>query len=610
VLTVDVVSLRESFGNCSDAEILAGCHYWDKSITTLDQAQEWIWTLVWWLLNTDQYLEAMTVLWSQEFWDRRPKSLQRMMDAYFREDLLVVIGGASVGKSYGLIGILLADFLRDCEFTAIRILSTTGGHALVNTFANLQRFYEKCLVPMPGFQKQGQIGLNTFDAHAGILVLATPDGSTKNQLQGFHNIRRDVEHPVFGLESRTRVFCDEAENHPHGTWEGIRNVKSNVDGFGGTKIIFAANPDDSLSQLGILAEPACGFDALDIDLHFEWPAGKSNFYILRIDPAYTENILANKNIIPGMMKVEAYREYLRGEGKDKSYYKYGRGFYFLGNTDDELIPRSWLAEFWGELWFVPNSEARGAGIDLAFSLKGDKAIMVTYRAGMAWGWTPEFGKEVTRFEEPRYAVQIDQCFTLKKVPPLAMYDQIKKLCVSNGLDMEWVAMDATGLGYSFVPMFPERGDNVMPIDWSGAATDKKIMDNDEYTCEQLFDGIVAEMYYGFGYWAVSGHVKCSPHMMDRLDLMEQLCGRRRKPSTRKSATGRSMMRLEQKSDFKNRAGISPDLADASVMAVQCARVKGPERARLSKRTGKIWTPKVDAVLQLDHIKTIDFSKED
>ena len=308
------------------------------------------------------------------------------------------------------------------------------------------------------------------------------------------------------------------------------------------------------------------------------------------------------------MKPEAYQGYCRYGGRDKAYYKFGRGFYFLGQTEDELIPRSWLSEFWGEFKFVPNTEARGAGVDLAFSLKGDKAILFTYRAGMAWGWRPEHSSDLIRFSTPRYAVQLDQAFSLRKLPPLAMYDQIMKLCRENALDMDWVAMDSSGLGYSFVPMFPERGQKVMAVDWSQAATHTKVMESDTYFADEVFDGLVSEMFFSFAFWAVSGYVKCSPYLMDRGEFETQLLGRRRKPSSRKGPTGRPMMRLEQKADYKTRFGVSPDIADAAVLCLHRARMKGPERARLSKRPGTVWTPKVAAYENFDATKTINWTE--
>lgn len=607
MLTLDIDALTESFKKSTPAEILTACHYWSPAIMSLESAYEWLWTITWWLLNTGQYLKAAQVLWSALMFDCRPRSVKRIFAELEKHDLVIIYGGASQSKSYACQAWCLLQWLVDCEATSIRIMSTTGGHAYENTYSSLRRFYDSSRLPMPGLTRADYIAMSTTDLHASILVIPTSEGETRTLLQGWHPVRREVAHPVFGADSRLRLFIDEGEEHPKSTFEGVENVKASM-GDGRVKIIFAANPKDPMSSLGQLAEPAGGYGSLDIDESFAWE-GDKGFFVMRLDPALSENVQENRIVFPSMLTPTAYREYCRYQ--DRAYYAFGRGFPPPTGAEDSVVPRTWLSQMYGDLKFYPGVVTVG-GIDLAFSIKGDRPVFCVGRYGRAFGWTQEGrGTEIIRFDKPKYCVQIDQFRLLEKHEgTIEMFNHIRKVGKEHGIsDWSWVGIDASGIGYGVANTFGSYGINILKLYWGEKAPHIKVLASDEHYADELYDGLPAAQYFTFAYLVQPGmdYIKVNPHITDRAELEKQICGRQRKRSGRIGSSGIPLQRLEDKESYKKRmGGESPDHADSAAMCVWAGISKGPEKAGLVAAR-RPFTPKPD--MDFDSLKPIEFSKD-
>jgi hypothetical protein len=385
LLTINVEELVESFGESTPEEILAACQYWNPQITGIEEAYYWCWSIFFYLAYTGQFCRAAHLLWSQMLFDSRPEVVRWIFETLEKENLVIILGGAAQSKSYSTQAWCLMQWLMDPSYTSVRIMGITAGAALATTFSNLQRFYSASRLPMPGISRQGFIGMSLTDLHASITVLATHEGQEKNLLQGWHPIRREVEHPVFGIESRLRLFVDEGSKHPFGTYHGVDNVRSGVNEKGSVKICFAANPENPMHSLGLLAEPEGGYQSLDVDASYSWWSKKDHYRVIRLDPARSENILLNQEKFAGMLTPTTYRSYLEQGQESKAYWIFGRGFFPPAQAFDALIPYSQVSKLYGTFVFDPGSEVVIGGIDLAFSLKGDLAPVSVVTAGHAGG---------------------------------------------------------------------------------------------------------------------------------------------------------------------------------------------------------------------------------
>jgi hypothetical protein len=276
---------------------------------------------------------------------------------------------------------------------------------------------------------------------------------------------------------------------------------------------------------------------------------------------------------------------------------------------DAVVPRTWLSQMYGELKFTPGTLVTIGGIDLAFSLKGDRPVFCIGRYGLAWGWTEEGSNNITRFAKPKYCVQLDQFRMLEKHEgTIEMFNHIRSVGKKHGItDWSWVGIDGTGIGYGVASTFRSYGIDVTRIYWGEKAPKIKVLEDDQHSADQLYDGIAAAMYFSFAYMVQPGmdYIKVSPYITDRVELEKQVCGRQRKTSGRIGSSGIPLQKLEDKESYKRRMRESPDHADSAVMCAWTAIVKGPEKAQLVASRRQV-RPKVSNE-DFNDLKPIDFS---
>jgi hypothetical protein len=605
---IDLAALRTSFGAGTPEEITIGCHKVCPSVDSYERALLWLGSIINKLLESNRYRAAAHLLWGPDLFDPRPRSVARLLTAIEDNAKVIVLGGGAQGKSYTIIAWCILDWLRDPQYTGVRIISTTSAHALGNTFSSLQRFYDEAIIPLPGIAQHGFIGLNPRDRHASLSVIAIKQGeSGKQSLQGFHPIRRPEPHPIFGSVSRIRLFLDEAELIPPGVWRGVGNLLSNLHGKESVKAICATNPWDVTSMVAANAEPKQGHNKVDMDRDKEW-VSKMGWNTIRLDPADSENVLQRREVFPGLMTFEGYEEYRsKTGGEDAEYMCFGRGMYPTKGTIDCLIPLSFLDDFFGEFIFEPGTVVGCGGVDLAFD-GDDDVIFFAGRYGRAAAFRPAGGFEIIKLIEPRHVVQLDQYKSLPKVRTEAQYNQIRNVADEFGISYDWLALDKTGVGHGVHDLFHERGyHGIMGVGWGMASTHTKILDEHRNFANELYHGVAAEMYFALRDWLEFGYIKASPNIsMDK--LQKELIGRKRKRAGL-GPTGEPMYSLEEKKEFKSRYGFSPDRADALVMLLHVARLRGPEQAQMArkKRVAATGTYDIDA---LSNVSYIDFSESE
>ena len=254
---MDLVAFRKDCGACTDEELVSACAKIDPSIQHPDQAKAWIWALVKRLLDTERYGLAGLVLWGEALFNIGPVAVQKLFRFVRSTQNMIVLGAAAMGKTYSLICYCLLDWLRDPEYTEIKVISTTSGHAKSQSFSTLQRLYKAAIIPLPGISMDGFVGLDPKDRHSAITLVAIPQGEDgRGVLQGYHPVPRLKPHPIFGSMSRVRALLDEAEEIPSGVWEGVANLLASGWGPEAVKVACATNPRDVTSKLAQLAEPA------------------------------------------------------------------------------------------------------------------------------------------------------------------------------------------------------------------------------------------------------------------------------------------------------------------------------------------------------------------
>ena len=578
---MDLAKFRRDCGECTDEELVRAVAAYDPSVQTGDQAKAWIWFLIKRLLETERYGLAGVLLWGEALFNPGPRAVQQLLHTVRSTQNLIVLGAAAMGKTYTLICYVLLDWIRDPEYTEIKVISTTGGHAKSQSFSTLQRLYKASVIPLPGLSMDGFVGLNPKDRHSAITLVAIPQGEDgRGVLQGFHPVPRATPHPVFGSMSRVRALLDEAEEIPSGVWEGVSNLLASAWGAEAVKVACATNPRDPTSKLAQLAEPTNGWTTINLDTDKSWVSSE-RWNVLRLDGTDCENVVERKLVFPGFLTWEGYQKFaMELGGQSPKWLTFGRGMYPLSALQNTLIPYSLLEEVIGTYLFTGRTIGCG-GIDLAAE-GGDRIVIFVGRYGNAVGFQPLNGKP-TLWAKPRYVVQCDQYFEMQKEKTIALASSIETKLKALNIHPDWTTCDRTGIGTGTHDALCEQwSGSVRGVIWGSDAGNRRILGDDHDYAVEIYDGISTEMYARVRKFLEFGFMAFSPQIQTQ-QLFKELSGRRYQPAP-KGPSGKPRIRLEPKKEFKHRLGWSPDIGDSLVMMVHGAALNGPQKASMLGNT--------------------------
>lgn len=542
----------------------------NPGIKTVEEAELVIFDYIQRLLAHGKYLAAGIVLWGPVIFDVRPSPVRRVFDHIGGNALTLLQGGGGLGKTYNAGAWILMDWWRDPQYTLVKLISTTEGHAKSGIFSHLCILHSAAIVKMPGNPVAGYIGLDPLNKKSGIEVVAIPAGDDgKGRLQGFHPVPRSEAHPVFGFSSRIRAMIDEAEKVPAGLWEGIDNLCVSLNGTEVIKIIGAYNPADQSSKTAQNAEPKNGWESFDVEKGVEgkdeW-VSRRGWSVLRLDGAKFENVKERKLIFPnGYMTFEGFMKLRnKNDGNSPEYFTFGRGAYPPNGTFNIIFPTNLFNRIKGEFTFLA-ATVRAFGADIAIEGRDD-AIGCSGRFGIAVAFTHANGT-VTRFDKARQCLQIDQFFELLKGDTKIVGDAIRQQCSALNVSPEYCGHDSTGNGKAVLSYLRAIWSNdVHGVDFNKASSALKILEEDIETPEELYDGLVTEVWFAMAKWAEFGILAISPAINDerlsaevttRRYLMSPLAGKK--------------LKVEKKDDYKARMGNSPDYADTLSIIVDTVR---------------------------------------
>jgi hypothetical protein len=527
------------------------------------------------LMNNGGMEEAAQLLWTPTQFTPEPQSVQDIWKLFDESGTGLIMGAASLGKSYGMGVRLFLEWIRDPNWTSIKLIGPNEDHLEQNLFSHIVSLHQSAKLPMPGEIGELFVGLDRRNQLSAIKGIIIPIGKVKKagRLQGAKRKPRPEPHPIFGSLSRMFVFIDEAENVPGGLWSDIDNVLSNA-GEGGLKIFMAYNPTNQHDEVAKRAEPEFGWENFDSEKHFKWRS-KRGWDVLRLDGERSENVIRGEVIYPGLQTREGLEKIARNAGGRTSagYFSMGRGAYPPQGVELTIVPSGLFYKMRGEFIWYNSPEPVGA-CDVALE-GGDAAVYSLGKCGLASGkkLSPSIDfptGQTVMFKDkkgnvlPRWAVQLDQQFTLPKAATPEMKDKILLTSKRAGVRPEYFALDRTGVGTGVADFIKhEWSSAVHDLNYSdGPPKDKKIMLEDTKTCDEEYDRMcsvlwfMTRMYGEFDYFLISPSV-------DITNLAQQLTQRRYRPGKSK--------RVESKRDYMSRGFSSPNEADSLTLLVYAAR---------------------------------------
>ncbi len=534
-------------------------------------------TFLHYLLDNGGTEEAAQILWTPTQFSPEPQSVKEIWSFFDECSRGLIMGAASMSKSFSMGVRLMLEWIRDPEWTTIKVVGPSEAHLEQNLFSHLVNLHTSATLPMPGMTGDLFIGLDRRNQVSAIRGLVIPVGQNKKsgRLQGTKRVNRVKPHPRFGPQSRLFIFIDEFENVPQGIWKDIENVVSNTGA--GFKIFGAYNPTDQTSQVGEHAKPSFGWESFDVDTHYRWKSER-DWDVLRLDGERSENVVQGRVIFPGLQTREGLETTARNSGGRESagYYTMGRGAYPPQGAQFTIIPPGMLTKARGEFIWYDDPVPVGAA-DLALE-GGANAIFTLGRIGKASGMKllptleqPE-GK-VVMFKDasgvviPRWGLQADQQFILPKGDTVAMKEEILRVCKRAGIKPDLFACDRTGIGAGVADLIKyEWSTMIHDVNYSEGASETKIMLEDSKKCNEEYSRMDAELWFVLRAYMEYGYLLINPSM-DLVKLTPQL-------TQRKSRSQGAKKKAESKKDYMSRGNVSPDEADSlTLFAHACRRGK-------------------------------------
>jgi len=563
-----------------------------------------------WLLDQNRYADTATLLWPGATFSAEPTSVKLMWGEIEVSSQLMVMGAASVGKSFSLGVWLYLDWLRDPEYTNVKVVGPSEDHLEKNLFSHLINLHQTAAVKIPGEAIRLGITLDLHKRDAGIYGVIVPLGKkAPAKLQGIKVKPRPKPHPTLGRMTRLRIMLEEAEDIPVGIWEDVSNILSNTDGVEQFKIFAAFNPKDQNGQVGMRCEPEKGWGHFDLETSTTWKS-RRGWNVVRLDGMKSENVIHGKMIFPGLQTRTGIDRIIANAGgvNTRGYYTFARGAFPREGTDVVIIPQSLLNEVQGEFVFVNSTPV--AGVDIA--LEGDdNAVMTVGRFGLASGWRLRPTKEHPEGELRSFTtsdgrairknvIQIDQQFKLPKAETLAMARSIRETCENAGVEPEWLCVDRTVNGAGVHDYLKATWGPVKGVNPSFNASEIRILTEDTETPFDLYERLVTELWYATRKFIEHGLLKIAGNMPTER-LFRELTSRQFNTSQR------GKIKVEAKSDYKTRGHKSPDYADSLTLLIHGVRlnVAGPvgtaEQGTEASSESLAFRPRTDAYNRFQYL---------
>ncbi|MHC4154399.1 MAG: hypothetical protein ACYST6_05690, partial [Planctomycetota bacterium] len=518
------------------------------------------------LLNNDGHALAARMLWNEGQFNPDPECSRKVWKLFDDATFGLIMGGASMSKSYTMGVRLVLEYIRDPEWTNVSVVGPSEDHLQRNLFSHIVNLHDRATLPLPGKVGELFIGTSRRSQVGSIKGVVIPVGKTKRagRLQGTKRYNRKHRHPIFGALSRVFVFIDEFENVPFGIWSDIGNIMSQVSNANKAnfKIFGAYNPSNMSDEVAKRAEPKFGWGDFDIEQHYEWESDRG-WKVLRLDGEKCENVLQGKEIYVGLQTQEGLEAIAKDAGgrDTPGYYTMGRGAYPPMGTKQSVFAPGLLAKCRGEyIWAEPPDPV--AACDLAFE-GGNAAVYTRAAFGLATGYRapaslqhPE--GETVMFKDPsgrvtpRSALQIYSQFPLPKGDTIVLKKSLIDMNRKCGVRPGWFGCDRTGPGSGTADLIKFEWGPIVDVNYSQGASVLKICEEDTKTCKERFPRIDSELWFAARAWFEFGHALLHPEL-DLTKLHQQMGNRMYRQQAGKT-------RVESKKDYISRGYESPDEA--------------------------------------------------
>lgn len=495
------------------------------------------------LWHQGKHFEAMKLLWREKIIDCEPT--RRLIKALAENRRLYVIGHGAASKTFTTVAFKLLKWYANPTESALLLTSSTRTSLASRAWADLKLLHRDCVVTMPGtiLASQYKLRYDPSDDKHTILGISGDDEDSESKIRGLHARYNDL-------------VIDEADNpYNQGIWKAVANL-----GISGDFCLAAlTNPVDRNSIFGQRCEPEGGFDSLDIDTSKTWDS-RGGVPVLRLDGLDSPNIVSGETKYPFLLTQKGIDDIISEFGQNSAvYFTQVRGWFPPTGSVHTVFDSALTHQLQSQPITFYSDSTPIAACDPSLG-GGDRCIILFARAGLM-------------ASDPRKGcLIIDELINIKRramdlFPTIDFAKQIKELCLERKVEAKNLSIDSSSATQGIADYLAfDWSRDIDRVNFGGACSLGKILQEDSRTCEQRFDRFVTELWWTGREWTRAGQVTF-PKLPRELKI--QLESRR----WEESRTQKAKIRLEEKSEMKKRGLKSPDEGDAFNLIVRLAKMR-------------------------------------
>jgi hypothetical protein len=505
-------------------------------------------------------MEMQKLLWPDKQWHRWNRLVVENVCSH---RFTGILGAASTGKTHEAALLTLCFYFAfPTGFTGL--VSSTDSRSLeLRVWGEIKKYWQmakEVWEDCPGHLVESKQQIVTSD-----------DGAGRDNRDGIIGVPTVVGGQYVGLgkfvgikNKHMLLVADELSFMGKALVDAISNLNKNK----GFRLIGLGNPKDPTDALGLVCEPhpdLGGWPGIDQGEKTKvWKTRWRNGCAIQLPGTDSPNFDVadgEKEPYPFLIGREEIRT-------DLEYY--GRDSLQFGMMDLGIMPATGASRRVIDAMLCDNNMARDkavwrgrettliAGLDASYSSFGDRTALVILRIGRDLN-----GVWIMALDEKPIIVPIS---AKAPIPPQEQVARaVKNMCMARGISADRLYVDSTGHGALMSAFAREWSANVVPVEFGGKPSDRPVSDVIPVESHKHYGKFVSEL------WFFIRHVIEAKQFRQITDeLVEE--GSLREWFMNKGGK----IDVEAKAEMKKRAGKSPDLFDALVLAAEGARRHGFE----------------------------------
>ena len=96
------------------------------------------------MVDANNYVGAAALCWGPPLFHPELNSVREIFDTAAVQPLMLSMGASSMGKTYNLVLFCYMDWLRDPEWTSVKLMSQSDKHLTDNVWPHLMQIHESC----------------------------------------------------------------------------------------------------------------------------------------------------------------------------------------------------------------------------------------------------------------------------------------------------------------------------------------------------------------------------------------------------------------------------------------------------------------------------------